>query len=188
MAKGKHAPAPGAVRKDKIIHPKSRQATRIQKKQIRRDKVEKDVSVGATKLQSLGNKLNWFKENLQFCQDDESDQVDSKVMLLLAEAYLSRFDEEIEQIKLKHSIGAKGKRKHQHVSRLDAIEHAMKLELDDFEGCGLEMPDLFNKKTLESFNAWNGELRFVQNIAVKRFTKLDLQSGKHDQTDDAMDI
>ena len=36
MAKGKHAPAPGAVREDKVLHPNSRKAKKLQRDTLHR--------------------------------------------------------------------------------------------------------------------------------------------------------
>lgn len=176
MAKGKHAPAPGAVRKDKVIHPNSRKAAKLQSKIQKRSRINNQVRSGGLKLQALGEKLNWFKENLAVCMDAVGvDQVNLQVMKSLAEAFLSRFEEEIEQITLKNSIGGKNKRSNRHRSRLDVIQHTIKAEQEEYEGCGLEMPDLLDKENFENFQKWEGELRFVQNIKVKRFRKKDLE-------------
>ena len=182
MAKGKHAPAPGAVKKDKMIHPKSRQAARIQSKAQKRSKIQ--MKSGGDKLQAVGEKLNWFRENLQFCLPDDN-KVDCAVLFTLAEAFLTRFEEELEQIKLKNSVG---KNRTQHRSRLDTIEHVLKLEKDEFEGCGLEIPDLLDSKNLHYFLEWQGELKFVQNIKLKRFRKKDLQENKFDIKENDMEV
>ena len=91
--------------------------------------------------------------------------------------FLSRFDEELEQINIKQSIGGKNRRK-QHSSRLDAINHTMKIEKSDFEGCGLELPDLFDADNLSYFTAWDGEVRYVQNIKLRRFRRSELERAE----------
>ncbi len=187
MAKGKHAPAPGAVRKDKVIHPKSRKAAKMHHKEYRKIKVNSQLKTGGAKLQAVGEKLNWFKENFDICLDSsESDVVDKKFMLRLAEAFLSRFNEEVEQIRLKRSIGHRGNQNQkQHRSRLDVIELTQKTEREEFDGCGLEMPDLLDEENLKRFQDWEGELRFVQNIKLKRFKRSFL--GSEDTDEDEMD-
>ena len=91
MAKGKHAPSKGAVRPDKIIHPNSRKAAKMaQKANKRAARSASQFKIGGSKLQSLGEKLNWFKDNLQFCYN-EGEPFTCSVMLTLANAYLSRF-------------------------------------------------------------------------------------------------
>ena len=55
MAKGKHAPAKGAVREDKVIHPKSRKAQKLHHKEQRKLKMSGKLTVGGQRLQVLGN-------------------------------------------------------------------------------------------------------------------------------------
>ena len=183
MAKGKHAPAKGAVRPDKVIHPKSRKAMKIESKQQRKFKFATQTKTGGQKLQATGEKMAWFKENLPLCEDGDVRGAASKeTMLALAEAFLTRFEEELEQIDLKNSVGGqKGKRK-QHAPRVDLIRHTMEREREEFEGCGLEMPDLLDEENAKRFRDWEGELRSVQNINLKRITKKYLLSDE-----DAMD-
>ncbi len=179
MAKGKHAPAPGAIRKDKVIHPNSRKANKIKAKVQRTSRLQGKSTVGGSRLQALGEKLSWFKESLEICLDDER-RATPATLLSLAEAYLDRFKEEIEQIALKASIGPK--RRRQHASRLDVVEHTSKLEEEEFSGCGLEMPDLLDADNFEYFLSWEGELKFVQNIKLRRFTRswLEAEVGKEE--------
>lgn len=49
--------------------------------------------------------------------------------------YLARFNEELGQIKIKHSIGNRKNR--QHANREDVINLTIKNEKEEFNGCGL---------------------------------------------------
>ncbi len=182
MAKGKHPPAPGAIRKDKVIHPNSRKAARmkakVHKRQLQGSKV---AAQGGGKLQALGEKLSWFRDALEICLDEES-RASAALVLRLAEAYLSRFDEELEQVRLVASIGKKS-RGCRYRARTDALEHAAKMEAEEFGGCGLEMPDLTDQANLEYFKGWQGELRLVQNIKLKRFTRKALEKAMDDEVE-----
>ena len=118
----------------------------------------------------------WFHDSLEGVMSDENEvRVTGTTMHELANGYLARFQDEIDQITLKNSIGGdrKNKRDH-HRSRMDAIKLTIQTETDEFEGCGPEMPNLLDEQTLKYFKEWNGELRFVQNIDMKRFRKNDL--------------
>ena len=95
-------------------------------------------------------------------------------MIRLAEAFLSRFEEELEQIRLKNSVGGK---RTQHVARTDVIRMTMETEREEWEGCGLEMPDLLDAENLKYFREWSGELRFVQNIKLGRFKKKEMEES-----------
>ena len=94
-------------------------------------------------------------------------------MLQLITGMLERFDEELELIKIKKSIGKN--RKNQHSNREDTLNQTIASEKNDFEGCGLEMPDLLDPNNFKYFSNWNGELRFVQNIKLRRFRRSELE-------------
>ena len=163
--------------------------------------------VGLNRLTGLAEKLSWLREALPGVEDEEGKvgdflsehvllpffQVTCAGVLLLVQGFLTRFDDEVAQIKLKQSIGGNQKnRRLQHSARMDAIELTTKTELSDFNGCGLELPDFFDQKTLEYFRGWEGEVRYVQNIKLKRFRKSDLEAGVYDvsesgQEPEAMD-
>ncbi|KAJ8974250.1 hypothetical protein NQ317_016546 [Molorchus minor] len=83
--------------------------------------------------------------------------------------YIGRFDEELEQIRIKHSIGKRKNR--QHASREDIINITKQRE--ELEYCinGFEMPNLLDKKQFEILKAWNGDIRLLQNFKTQRFTK-----------------
>merc|ERR1711974_175733 len=108
----------------------------------------------------------------------------NKAMLLrLAEAYMDRFEEELEQIGIKNSVG---KNRDNHRSRAENIRFVKEGEKRDFEGPGLEFPDLLDPDNFKYFRSWNGELRFVQNIKIKKFTRKALteNQGTESQIDE----
>lgn len=49
--------------------------------------------------------------------------------------YLARFDEELEQITIKHSVGSRKNR--QHANREDIINMTKKREAEEFNTCGI---------------------------------------------------
>lgn len=85
----------------------------------------------AQKMTAVGEKIAWFRDHL----DPEVTAYTPELTANLVEEYLGRFDEELEQIRLKNQVGQRCSR--QHASREDAIEHSQKLEKDEYEGCGL---------------------------------------------------
>lgn len=177
MAKGKHAPNKGAIRQEKVLHPTSRKVLKMVKKETHRFNVESKGKIGIQRLSSLAEKLVWIRDNLPGVVDEETGQVTKESVLELVNGLLSRFDEELEQINIKKSIGGKHRRK-QHSSREDAINHTLTIEKSDFEGCGLEFPDLFDADNLAFFTEWNGEVRYVQNIKLRRFRRADLEGDE----------
>ena len=134
----------------------------------------------------------WFHENLDGVQPNVYEETETTnpltkaMMLELANAYLTRFQDELDQINLKNSIGGDKKNKRHHYrSRVDVIKFTLQNEENDFTGCGLEMPNLLDKNTYEYFTTWTGELRYVQNIEMKRFRRQELEKVESDQAMDA---
>ena len=99
----------------------------------------------------------------------------------LIQAYIERNESELEQIKLKNSIGSgQFKKRNQYTSRQDQIELAKKTETEEFNGCGLEILNFTDAENLRKFKEWNGELRFVQNFKLTRVSKKDLEISTND--------
>lgn len=126
------------------------------------------------KLNLLGEKILWFKEHLKpewnnICEPND--------VLELIQTYISRFDEELNQIQIKHSIGNRKNR--QHGNREDIIKLTIKNELEEFNTCGFEMPDLLNKSQFELLKTWNGELKYIQKFKLKRFSKSYLEQEQN---------
>merc|ERR1719187_1447903 len=102
-------------RKEKLVHPNSRQASRLSQKQHRDQRVDGRVKERNNKLEQQGERCRWFQERLQPDKATYSKQE----CAALVELYLGRFEDELEQIAIKQ--GMKGRDGLQHVSRLDAI-------------------------------------------------------------------
>ena len=88
--------------------------------------------------------------------------------------YRDRFNDELEQIKLVQSVGNRQTQSRQHASRESAIAMAIEDDTHQFEGSGIEVPDLINKKNLETFKNWDGETKYIQNLKMRKLCKLDL--------------
>lgn len=146
-----------------ISHPNSRKAKSLAKKVIRastRDKIKNESAVKRNLL--YGEKLVWFQENLEPGSEYSASMLDN-----LFEKYLRRFDEELEQIAIKHSIGKRKGR--QHANREDIIKLTKKREFEEYNTCGIEMVDILSPKQLKLFREWDGNLGVHFNI--RRFSK-----------------
>ena len=111
--------------------------------------------IGIQRLSTLAEKLVWMRDNLPGVMEEDGHVSKGKIKVLvliitiflvftaavleLVNGFLSRFEDELEQINIKQAIGGKNRR-NQHSSRVDAIPHTMKTEKSDFEGCGIELP------------------------------------------------
>ncbi|XP_012522950.1 translation machinery-associated protein 16 isoform X2 [Monomorium pharaonis] len=123
---------------------------------------QKSKLLNTIKHQLVGEKLMWFKQNMfpDECQWSEFDLAD----LLIK--YIGRNDEELEQIEIKRSIGRRGR---QHASREDVILMTKKEEQTQFDTCGIEIPNLFNRKQREMLRDWDGDLKLLPNFKFRRF-------------------
>ncbi|XP_023224270.1 translation machinery-associated protein 16-like [Centruroides sculpturatus] len=119
------------VAKQKLIHPNSRKAQQLSKKQHHNIRVERKKDELNIKQQILLQKLLWFKNNL-----NEDEVVCAKNVLDLIERYLNRFSDELEQIDIINNI--KGRTGIQHAARKDSIKFTIDQEKNDFQTCGLD--------------------------------------------------
>ncbi|XP_063243400.1 translation machinery-associated protein 16 [Bacillus rossius redtenbacheri] len=160
----------------KIIHPRSRKTKQLTKQIHKTSAREKSKLVNYVKQNLLGEKLLWFRDNL----DSKKTKYTPQLTVQLIEKYLSRFREEQEQIRMRHSVGSRSKHR-QHASREDIIRHTVLHEEEEFATCGLEVPDLLNVKQFALLKNWSGELRYIQNFQLKRYCRSDLEamSRKH---------
>ncbi|KAM3957864.1 translation machinery-associated protein 16 homolog [Aphomia sociella] len=150
---------------EKLKHPNSRKTTSLAKKMKKSEKRDQSKLGTHIKQNLIGEKLMWFKERIpEGCTILNKEQT-----LELIETYLCRFDEELEQITLKNSVGQRKNR--QHASREDMINITKKKEHEEFETCGLEMPDLMDQQQMGVLMSWNGELRFIQHFKLKRIAR-----------------
>lgn len=117
----------------------------------------------------IGEKIMWFRDRL----DPNLNTCTCEILDELIEKYLGRFDDELEQIGIKHSVG--GRKNRQHANREDIIKMTIKRERDEYNTSGLEIPDLLDDRNLDFIRKWNGELRFLQNIKLVRLGRKHLK-------------
>ncbi|RZF43331.1 hypothetical protein LSTR_LSTR001592 [Laodelphax striatellus] len=150
-----------------ISHPNSRKAQQLTKKTTKLIKRNKSKIQHQMKLNSIGEKMLFVQEYVDSLDEDTTVCTPEQISEMI-EKYLSRFDEELEQIALKHSIGKRGR---QHASREDALKIIKSQEKLEYETCGIEIPDLLNATQVSMLKDWNGEIRFIQNFKLRRFSK-----------------
>ncbi|XP_067123855.1 translation machinery-associated protein 16 isoform X2 [Centruroides vittatus] len=150
------------VAKQKLIHPNSRKAQQLSKKQHHNIRVERKKDELNVKQQILLQKLLWFKNNL-----NEDEVVCAKYVLDLIES------DELEQIDIINNI--KGRTGIQHAARKDSIKFTTDQEKNDFQSCGLEIPDLLDEKCLLYFRSWDGSPKYLTAIRMKKYSKEKLE-------------
>ncbi|MED6239951.1 translation machinery-associated protein 16 [Ataeniobius toweri] len=131
---------------DKVVHPYSRKAAYLNREEVRLKRKERMKSEKATRLSNIGEKLLWFQSQL----DPNMTSYTKKDACEIVERYLHRFDSELEQIELVNGI--KGRQGRLHGAREAAIKQTAERERAQFEGVGLEIPDIINTKHLKSFS------------------------------------
>ncbi|XP_055912259.1 translation machinery-associated protein 16 homolog [Eupeodes corollae] len=143
---------------ESIKHPNSRKTKALSKKAKRQNNKHKSRLGHAIKSNIIGEKLNWFLGNI----GDRTTPLSPEEFEELVKLYLSRFDEELEQIALKQSISKN--RAHQHVARQDVIKITLEKEKNEFYGGGMEMINLCDPVKFKSLLDWDGNAINVQHL------------------------
>lgn len=155
--------------KERPIHPYSRKALKLNKQHVHEKKLEEAKSNLRLKTEITAEKVKWFQDNL-----DDRHIYTKQDMVDLVMAYRNRFAEELEQINIVQAVGNRHSQSRQHASREAAIKMTTEDETNQFEGSGIEVPDLINKKHLEDLRKWNGELKQIQNLKFRKISALDV--------------
>ncbi|XP_015199909.1 translation machinery-associated protein 16 [Lepisosteus oculatus] len=163
----------GAAEK-KVVHPYSRKAAQIARGVIKQERKERQKVEKAIRLNAIGDKLLWFQNQL----DPNKAEYTKKDACEIVERYLHRFDNELEQIELGNSV--KGRQGRQHSSRENVIKQAIERERMQYEGYGIEIPDILNSKHLKAFREWNGDLKKLPNIKMRRVSSKAKENSQKD--------
>ncbi|XP_012267516.2 translation machinery-associated protein 16 homolog [Athalia rosae] len=160
----------------KVMHPNSRKSIAISKKTKKISNREKLKLGNAMKQNLVGEKMLWIQENMvpDVCPYTPELTAD------LLQKYISRNDEELEQIAIRHSIGVRKNR--QHASREDVILMTKKREETEYETCGIEIPDILNPAQCALLRKWDGELRYLPNFKFVRFGKKNLLKSNQNKS------
>uniref|UniRef100_A0A8C3WRG4 Translation machinery-associated protein 16 n=1 Tax=Catagonus wagneri TaxID=51154 RepID=A0A8C3WRG4_9CETA len=166
----------------KVIHPYSRKAAQITREAHKQDKKEKLKNEKALRLSLIGEKLQWFQSHL----DPQKVRYSKRAACNLIERYLSRFSDELEQIELQNGIRARQGRRH--CAREVAIRQTVQRERQQFQGYGLEIPDILNASHLKIFREWDFDLKKLPNIKMRKICASDAVPKKRKRrTDPAID-
>lgn len=150
---------------EKVVHPLSRRAAYLNREEVRLKRKDRMKSEKATRLSSIGEKLLWFQSQL----DPNRTSYTKKDACGIIERYLHRFDSELEQIELVNGI--KGRQGRLHGAREAAIQQTVERERAQFEGVGLEIPDIINAKHLKTFRDWTGDLKKLPNLKMRKISR-----------------
>ncbi|XP_008203461.1 translation machinery-associated protein 16 [Nasonia vitripennis] len=148
-----------------FIHPKSRKCIALVKKMKKDSKKEQAKRDTKLKQSLLAEKLLWFQKHM----DPNICPYTVELTGELIDNYIARNDEELEQIKLKRSIGQN--RNRQHSGREDAIRITKEREINDYQSCGMEIPNILNTAECNLLKKWKGELKLLPNFKLCKFRK-----------------
>lgn len=162
----------------KCKHPQSRKTLALARKMKKINNREKKKTGHAVKANIVGKKLGWFAEQLE----DRSEALNSQEFEELIDRYLSRFDEELEQIKLVQSINKQ--RNNQHASREASIKMTLEKERENFNAGGLELPNLCDSSEFMKFQQWDGNAQSIQHLKMHFISRKQLQLNRK-STDDS---
>lgn len=158
-----------SIDKTKVVHPNSRKAGYLQRQANRDDRVHKSKAGTTIKQEQLQQKLLWFQSNL----DPQKSCYTKHELAQLTSQYMERFDDQLEQISIVKSVG--NRQSKQHASRETAINITKERENYEFDAVGMEVPDLINGKALDYFKNWTGEIRYLQNIKLRKSKRSDIK-------------
>ncbi|XP_034543465.1 translation machinery-associated protein 16 [Notolabrus celidotus] len=164
---------------EKAVHPFSRKAAYLAREEIRLKKKERQKNDKATRLSGTGEKLLWFQGQL----DPEKTIYNKKEACDIIERYLKRFDSELEQIELMNGI--KGRQGRLHGAREAVIKQSIERERSQYESVGFEIPDIINAKHLKTFREWNGDVKKLPNIKLRKISNkgLDTKTEQEEKQD-----
>ncbi|XP_076643234.1 translation machinery-associated protein 16 [Halictus rubicundus] len=155
----------------KIAHPNSRKSIAIVKRTKKISNRQKAKVGGLIKQNIIGEKMLWIREHMVPDVCPYTPELTARLL----EMYIARNDDELEQINIKHSIG--GRRNRQHASREDVLRMSKEREQEEYNTCGIEIPDILNATQCDMLRKWNGELRYLPNFKFIRFGKKHLNDA-----------
>ncbi|XP_037942034.1 translation machinery-associated protein 16 homolog [Teleopsis dalmanni] len=158
---------------EKCKHPNSRKTKALSKKARRQNNKHKSRLGHAIKSNLTGEKLNWFLEHIDLERKEPLSPVEFEKLVLL---YLKRFDEELEQIKLKQSISKN--RSNQHIARENVIRITLEKEMNEFKSGGMEMINLCDPIKYKTLLDWDGSAINVQHLKLDLISQNFLQRLK----------
>ncbi|KAL7021182.1 hypothetical protein ACKWTF_011788 [Chironomus riparius] len=160
---------------EEIKHPGSRKtvaAVRELKKIKKRESIKEGF---AAKANILGKKLSYFAEQVEHFEQDKKCLTPDEFQEII-EKYFHRFDDELEQIKLKTQVNKK--RQNQHANRESIIKMSLDKDMKNFSAGGIELVDLTDPVNFEKFKNWDGNSHNIQHMELKFISKKYLKQLK----------
>ncbi|XP_011310079.1 translation machinery-associated protein 16 [Fopius arisanus] len=151
------------MKQKKLLHPNSRKVLAIAKKSKKASNRVNAKQTGSMKQNLIREKMMWIREHMipDVCP------YPSNLTGELLEKYIARHDEEMSKI----VEGKLGKRNRSRTSREDILRMMKERELEEYNGPGIEIPNILVSSQCEMLRKWDGELRYLPNFSFRRFGK-----------------
>ncbi|XP_008551451.3 translation machinery-associated protein 16 [Microplitis demolitor] len=162
----------GLSKQKKMLHPNSRKVTAIVKKSKKIEKREQSKQTGLMKQNLIREKMLWLKEHMkpQICP------YTSELTGELLEKYIARHDEQLKGIAEKNKV--RNKKNRSNASREDILRMSKERDLDEYNGCGIEIPNILNSTQCEMLRKWDGDVRYLPNFVFRRFGRRHVEQYK----------
>ncbi|KAJ2731848.1 translation machinery-associated protein 16 [Coemansia sp. BCRC 34962] len=150
-------------------HPYSRKARQINRAMHKETNIAKAKSDRINAAMGRGQKIIWFRDNMDQNEDDEEEGADTKLkkkvwtmveLRQLVDVYLARNDEDVEAILAKKEEGKNLLQKESLFLQL------VDLEVKEAKLAGVEVPDLTNGAVVKALRAWDGDLNSITTIKL----------------------
>jgi len=163
------------------LHPKSRKAKHLSSFQAHNEKSKKAQDLKMARLQSKAAKMLFFKERMEeMFLEDES--LTRSQMLHVIEVYFARFVNEMDQISMIQSFPKRHGR--QNAAREDAISMTISQERKEFDGSGIEFPDVIHRAGFAALKKWRGDVKELPNLILKKYKRQDLLKKAEKETEE----
>ncbi|KOC69930.1 Translation machinery-associated protein 16, partial [Habropoda laboriosa] len=154
-----------------VMHPNSRKSIAIAKRAKKILNRQKAKTYGFIKQTLVAERMMWIREHMVPDVCPYTPELTARLL----EVYIARNDKEMEQINIKRSVG--GKRIRQHASREDVIRMTKERDLEEYNTCGLEIPDILDAHHCMVLKNWDGELNYLPYFKFRRFGKKHLNQA-----------
>ncbi|KAK3677379.1 translation machinery-associated protein 16 [Recurvomyces mirabilis] len=152
--------------KPTALHENSRDARRLRKAGARDDKITKQHSVREKANRQWLERVAFLSDNLP----DTLHPMEMPAVQALAEEYLTRNEDEIEQLQSERRPGRPP------ATRLTLLEQQKKVEAKEYE-TGFWVPNLADEETLIKLDKWDGSWIGLANM---RFVRIDAGGKVHE--------
>ncbi|KAH0553253.1 translation machinery-associated protein 16 [Cotesia glomerata] len=162
----------GLSKQKKMLHPNSRKVNAIVKQNKKIVKREQMKQTGMMKQNLIREKMLWFKEHMKpkICP------YTSELTAELLEKYIARYDEELKTIADKNKV--RNKKNRSNASREDILRMSKERDEDEYNGCGIEIPNILNSTQCEMLRKWDGDVRYLPNFVFRRFGRRHVEQNK----------